>query len=117
MPQPGQVSSKNSDCKSSTAAESTADYLTIKELARKSGLSTKTLHRYKERGTIEFYQPGGHGCVLLFPPDCIERATADGQVGDDVSPRRRTGPKPKWMDGLQIETCSPRMQQANGTTS
>jgi hypothetical protein len=49
-------------------------YLTKHQLVARSGLSASTVQRYKDAGKIPFFQPGGPGGKLLFPPDAIEAA-------------------------------------------
>jgi hypothetical protein len=84
-------------------------YLTRSELAAKSGLSTSTIHRYKLRWVIPFYQPGGKGARVLFPPDAIEAATSaanselantEEQIDSPELPHRAEpmpGRRPLWM--------------------
>ena len=77
-------------------------YLTIDELSRRSGLSTSTLHRLKNAGKIPFFQPAGKRGRLLFPADAIEQSarcvsTLDDEADGTDSPKRLSGPQPKWM--------------------
>jgi hypothetical protein len=77
-------------------------YVTIDELSRRSGVSTATLHRLKNAGQIPFFQPGGKGARLLFPPDALERAVQRVEGHDLVSipdnvPQRLAGRRPVWM--------------------
>jgi hypothetical protein len=77
-------------------------YLTREELLARTGLSPATLQRYKAAGRIPFFQPGGRGGRVLFPPDAIEIARAlYTETKTDVPPlaavpRKRPGPPPKW---------------------
>ena len=41
------------------------DYLTLQELAERSGYSVSTIMRYKKQGKIPFYQPGAV-CVSIL---------------------------------------------------
>jgi hypothetical protein len=88
--------------------------ITDKELAKRSGVSLATIHRLKKAGLIPFFQPGGKGCVLRFPPDALERHAArkdelapkdEPASKDEHVPESRTtaipakalsGPRPKW---------------------
>lgn len=58
------------------AATATAhrNYVTWEQLIAQTGLSAATLQRYKRAGKIPFFQPGGPGARVLFPPDAIEAA-------------------------------------------
>jgi len=83
-------------------SEGEARYLTVAELSRRSGLSLATLHRLKAAGKIPFYQPGGKGARLLFPPDAIERAAHAGESQHSTTtnvPQHLAGPRPGWMLG------------------
>lgn len=77
--------------------------LTIKELAQRSRRSISTLNRLKKKGLIPFYQPGGKGTLVTFPPDAIERACATTAANQSVSaatpmtPKKLSGPMPKWQ--------------------
>lgn len=80
--------------------------LTIEELSQRSRRSVSTLNRLKKAGLIPYFQPGGKGTLVTFPPDAIERAceaTAGGlsvQVPDDTSHPKLSGPQPKWLKPL-----------------
>ena len=77
--------------------------LTIKELSQRSRRSVSTLNRLKKAGLIPYFQPGGKGTLVTFPPDAIERAcaaTASGlsvQSPGDTSHPKLSGPQPKWL--------------------
>ena len=84
-------------------------YLTVKELAAATGLSVSTLRRLQRKGRLPFFQPGGPGTRIVYPPDAIEQA-ADLDPGprpslprDPTSSPRgggpRRGPRPKWLGG------------------
>jgi excisionase family DNA binding protein len=76
-------------------------YLTIDQLHHRSGISKPTLYRWVDRNVIPFYQPGGKGGKLLFPPNAIELATRDRLANghaEPVAPKKTklSGPRPKW---------------------
>jgi len=50
-------------------------YVSIEELSAGSGMSITQLRRLARAGRIPFFQPGGKGGKLLFPPDAIEKST------------------------------------------
>ncbi len=85
------------------AAENGPRLLTIQELAMRSPLSLPTLRRLVRGGKIPYFQPGGKGSRLLFPPDAIERAFgACYDVSQDSTPtadapKRLAGPVPAWL--------------------
>ena len=78
-------------------------YLNIDELCLRTGLSKSTIHRLKKSGMVRFYQPGGKGGRVLFPPDAIEQVTSGEQPTADpdqdtfTSKSKLSGPQPKWM--------------------
>jgi len=82
---------------------STSRYLKLDELSRLSRLSHSTIHRLKNAGRIPFFQPGGKGSSLRFPPDAIElaRSAADDDCQDQqkaADPSNQlSGPQPAWM--------------------
>ena len=78
--------------------------LTIKELSQRSRRSVSTLNRLKKAGLIPYFQPGGKGTLVTFPPDAIERACAATAADQAVlaaqvpaSPKKLSGPSPKWL--------------------
>lgn len=78
--------------------------LNIKELAKRSRLSVSTINRLKKANLIPFFQPGGKGSRVTFPPDAIERASAATATDQAVlvdqipaSPKKLSGPAPKWL--------------------
>jgi hypothetical protein len=79
-------------------------YLDIHALSAKTGLSVSTLHRLKNQRRIPFFQPGGKGAKVLFPPDAIERAAGCDAIWPvshgnptDKGSARLSGPSPAWM--------------------
>ena len=56
------------------------NYLTAEELATAADVSTATIWRLKRDGKIPFFQPGGAGHLVKFPPDALEQR-ADKQSG------------------------------------
>ena len=81
-------------------------FLTIKELSRRSRLSESTIHRLKRAGRIPFYQPGGKHGRLLFPSDAIEQTAQNGSaVPTPASPPRSDSPR--------LSGCRPAWQQAH----
>ena len=82
-----------------------ATYVTRQQLLARTGLSPATLQRYKAAGRIPYFQPGGRGARVLFPPDAIEIArtfqvlTQPDTPPPAAIPRKRPGPPPKWRGG------------------
>jgi excisionase family DNA binding protein len=95
-------------------APSAKTFLTREELSARTGLSVSTIHRLKRAHLIPFYQPGGKGSRVLFPPNAIE--VANRANPDDIStvsqeatvpsepvlPKRLPGPRPRWRAETQI---------------
>jgi hypothetical protein len=83
-------------------------YLSRRQLANQSGLSEATIQRLKAAKRIPFYQPGGAGTRVVFPPNAIEIACAEEQKNSPPQTRsvnsadqgsvarRRPGPSPRW---------------------
>ena len=69
--------------------------LTIQELSAISRLSVTQLRRLARAGRIPFYQPGGTGGRLLFPPDAIERQFSPSSASDG-DPQHLPGRRPQW---------------------
>lgn len=44
-----------------------SDFLSMKDLARIGGVSLRTVKRWKKKGVIPIFQPGGPGTVVLIP--------------------------------------------------
>lgn len=75
-------------------------YLTIKELSEDSSFSVTQIRRWVAAEKIAFFQPGGKGGRLLFPPDALERcSTEDPFDDDDEGEKPLPGRRPKWMGG------------------
>jgi excisionase family DNA binding protein len=91
-------------------------YLTKKELAARTGLSPTTIQRYKKDRKLPFYQPGGEGAKLLFPPNAVEAALRQlqqeqeavtssastarngaSESGRTTAVGRLSGPRPRWQ--------------------
>jgi hypothetical protein len=93
---------RKADCRSSAMSDHEPP-LNINELSHRSRLSVSTLNRLKKAGLIPFFQPGGKGSRVTFPPDAIELACAatasDQAVLAQVpaSPKKLSGPSPKWL--------------------
>jgi hypothetical protein len=82
-------------------------YLTKQELVARSGLSAATIQRYKDQGLIPFFQPGGKGGRILFPPDAIETVHLEsaGPIPNSTDARQQKlpklpGPRPRWKNHL-----------------
>jgi hypothetical protein len=110
-----------------TPAVGHRNYLTKREFVERSGLSPATVQRYVRDGRIPYFQPGGRGGKLLFPPDAIEAAAgsspagpaphadaprtardgrpagpAAGPAADPAAVHRPLrGPRPRWRTGRQ----------------
>jgi len=71
-------------------------YLLIQELSATSGYSVTQLRRLARAGRIPFFQPGGKGGKLLFPPDAIEKS---GQTHPEpqATGMPLAGRRPSWM--------------------
>lgn len=86
-----------------TGEKAVRDYLSIRDLSAKCGLSFSTIYRLKEQGKIPFFQPAGKRGRLLFPPDAIERTAAAAAAHSSPPPSasnaggRLSGPRPAWM--------------------
>ncbi len=81
------------------------DRLTIHELSAATGVPVATIRRYKRRGLIPFFQPGGPGCRVWFPPDALdgrpETAPAAVKAPAERAPSRLPGPGPRWKQNHQ----------------
>ena len=93
--------------------------LSLHELSLATGVSEKTIRRLVDRDAIPYFQPGGPGHRLLFPPDALEiggtptsasppASNAGGapgsrtRPGDDAGPR--SGPPPLWRKGRELRS-------------
>jgi len=75
----------------------TRKYVSIEELSSDSGMSVTQLRRLARAGRIPFFQPGGKGGKLLFPPDAIEKSMqTDPQPQTTAVPL--AGRPPSWMN-------------------
>jgi hypothetical protein len=70
--------------------------LTIRELSARSGISITQLRRLANSGRIAFFQPGGRGGKLLFPPDAIEKS-GQPQPEIEATGLPLAGRRPLWM--------------------
>ena len=72
-------------------------YLTIKELSEDSGFSVTQIRRWVAAEKIAFFQPGGKGGKLLFPPDALERCSLENPLDyAGVEEKHLPGSRPKW---------------------
>lgn len=75
-------------------------YLTIKELSEDSGFSVTQIRRLVAAEKIAFFQPGGKGDKLLFPPDALERCNSENPFAhENEGEKPLPGRRPKWRDG------------------
>ncbi len=79
------------------------DFLSVKEVAERCGLSEVTIRRYAKAGKLPCFQPFGEKGWHLFPPDCIEKSgslsgnnNAHDSVTDD-KPKKLAGRQPGWL--------------------
>ena len=74
--------------------------LTIAELSQQSGVSVSTLGRLRRDRKIPFFQPGGRGTALRFPPNALEQAcgSADPPAATSPPTKKLSGRRPAWMD-------------------
>jgi predicted DNA-binding transcriptional regulator AlpA len=97
------ISEKTSRDGTMTEPQINNQALNIDELVERSGLSEATIWRLKNAEKIPFYQPGGKGSRVTFPPDALERnysaQNPDEPSGNEPSSSStiNTGPKPDWM--------------------
>jgi excisionase family DNA binding protein len=87
-----------------SSAQLAREYLTIEELAARSGLSVSTLRRLRKKGLIAGIQPGGPRTRLVFKPDAIEQMVSAPAplppAPDTATPRPPLrGPAPRWRSG------------------
>lgn len=80
------------------------EYLSPREFAVQTGLSSATVNRYLAGGRIPFHQPGGPRCRILIPRSALEPFTAaptgaqqpSSEKQPPTSAKPRSGPKPRW---------------------
>lgn len=80
------------------------EYLSPREFAVQTGLSSATVNRYLAGGRIPFYQPGGPRCRILIRRSALElfaaKPTGTPQPSSEKLPptsaKPRSGPKPRW---------------------
>jgi predicted DNA-binding transcriptional regulator AlpA len=80
------------------------DYLDIHELVALTGYSVATIWRLKKAEKIPYYQPGGSGTKVTFPPDALARVDASPNqplVPEEETTERLPGPMPQWMSSAQ----------------
>jgi hypothetical protein len=80
----------------SNADKGVRKYLTIKELSTLTGFSETQLRRLQRDHRIPFFQPGGKGGKLFFPPDAIEKS-GQPQPGAETTGLPLAGRRPSWM--------------------
>ena len=71
-------------------------YLNIEELSAQTRVAVSTLRRYVREQKIKYFQPGGKGGRLLFPPDALERAGQPPVSPDAHRSNPLPGRRPKW---------------------
>ena len=82
-------------------------YLTKRQLAQRTGLSESTIQRLKDDHKLPFFQPGGKGARVVYPPNAVEAvaghlsAVSSPNASIDKSDHGSTtpipGPKPRWQ--------------------
>ena len=87
------------------------DGYSIKEFAKRSGMSISTVRRRIKDGSLPIVQLGGPSCLLTIPADALrqiyygnhlkeEETTSEKDVAEKTStfsePDSLSGPKPKW---------------------
>ena len=73
-------------------------YLTISELSESSGFSVTQIRRLAAAKKIAFFQPGGKGGKLLFPPNALECHGEENPFAmTEESEKPLPGRRPKWM--------------------
>ena len=84
------------------ATLSDPEFLSPKEFALSSGLSTLTVRRYLKSGRLPFIQPGGFRCRILIPRNALN---SSGKIPSENSPppprakkpeTKTFGPEPAW---------------------
>jgi excisionase family DNA binding protein len=74
-------------------------HLTMQELAEEFGCSVSTIHRLKANGKLPYIQPGGKGCTVRFPADCLDVppvAESEATNGEMQRDQPIPGPQAKW---------------------
>jgi hypothetical protein len=84
--------------------ENDKKYLTAKELAALSGVSSSSVRRYQKAGKIPYFQPGGKNARVVFPPAAIEQMALLNHQETPVKnpttldlPNNLPGPTPGWL--------------------
>jgi len=82
---------------SEPTAANICQYLSIRELSDRCGLSVTQLRRLVHAERIIAFQPAGPGGKLLFRPDAIERGASTDAPGGRAAPKPLSGRRPGWM--------------------
>jgi hypothetical protein len=61
-------------------------YLDIRQLSAMSRFSVTQIRRFVRAGKIPYFQPGGPGGKLLFPPDALEVREIDDAADRSSDP-------------------------------
>jgi excisionase family DNA binding protein len=76
----------------------------VKEFAKRNGMSAPTVRRLLHEGKLPYFQPGGSKHLILIPHDALARCQPEypalrekqNQLSDNTG-RRLPGPRPRWM--------------------
>ncbi len=75
------------------------NYISINELSQITGFSVTQIRRLVAAEKIAFFQPGGKGGKLLFPPDALERRYSENPFArENEGEKPLPGPRPNWRD-------------------
>ena len=74
-------------------------YLNINQLSEISGFSVTQIRRLVDAQKIPYFQPGGKGGKLLFPPNALERnGSGEEKNPANESNKPLSGRRPKWTE-------------------